>query len=226
MLRPFALLLAFAASLALAAPAQAQANEPNVITVTGEASVEVQPDAATITFSIESEERDAAAAIRDNEERAARVLGAIRALGVPDRDISVYVLSSPTDNGRVGVRRLVAVRTDITRIAPDLAFAAAEAGSTTVPSVTFVLRDATRERAETEAMTAAAAAARAKADALAAALGVRLGPPVSVSDRSDRFTLRGISSMDTDATAAAYSVGNLTVKGEVFTRFLILDPEP
>lgn len=87
MLRPLVLAIAM---LPVAAAAQVQVTpspDAPVVTLSVQETTEVAPDIATVTAGVETIAPTAAAALAANSVKMRRVLDAIRAAGVPDRDV-------------------------------------------------------------------------------------------------------------------------------------------
>src|SRR5439155_22552531 len=79
----------FAAAVALL-PAHA---EDKLVTVTGEATVAVAPDAAVIRLGVSSQDKTAREASEANAKQMTAVLAAIKDSGIADRDIQTSRLS-------------------------------------------------------------------------------------------------------------------------------------
>ena len=77
----------------LAAPALAQTAPPPAISVTGEATVSVAPDLAQIDGGVTSEAKTAREASEANNAAMGKVLLALKAAGIEERDIQTSRLS-------------------------------------------------------------------------------------------------------------------------------------
>ncbi len=88
-MRPLLSLLLMLASL----PSLAQQAQPPRITVTGEATVYVQPDKILINLGVETWDKDVVVAKTKNNETMGKTVAAIKALGVADKDIQTDQLS-------------------------------------------------------------------------------------------------------------------------------------
>ena len=81
--------LAFGFLVVFTACSGVQAAENNVrqITVTGDADVLVKPDEAVVRFSVQTKDKDLDDSVSQNDSRTARVLRALKKLGVSARHI-------------------------------------------------------------------------------------------------------------------------------------------
>jgi uncharacterized protein YggE len=171
------------------APSAAIANSsitPAILT-SGDAMVSKKPDLAIVTAGIESQQGTAAAAQSDLASKAAKLIARIKALGVPDQDLStagywvgpVYNTTGQTITGYRAGEQLRAKWHSVDSVGKVLDAVVQEGGATNV-TVGFGLADP--KSAEAEARTLAIGDARAKASAMASAAGVRLGQVIQVSD--------------------------------------------
>jgi uncharacterized protein YggE len=174
--------------LAAAMPARAQerAVPPVVpmISVTGTASRDVEPDRAILTVGVTTEKPNAADASSENAKTASAIVDEIKAAGIEPKDIQTSALSlSPTYSpgtqnapSRItGYRasNLVTVRVrSLAGVGPLLQRLAAK-GITNLSSPTFEVSNA--DAIVDELRGEAAKDARRKADLYVAALGVKLG---------------------------------------------------
>jgi len=165
------------------------AQEPGVITVSGEGTINVVPDVANVSLGVENQENSPAEAQARNNAIMADVLSAIMALGVDESDIqTAWFNMSPVYDWTGPERRVmgymvsnninVTVR-DIDMVGAILA-AAAEAGANTGSNVSFGLLD--NSPAYNQALAQAVADAKGKAQTIAQALGVNLGRVVHVGE--------------------------------------------
>jgi uncharacterized protein len=156
---------------------------------TGDATVSLKPDLATVFASIESQQMTASSAQADLAAKAATLIARIKALGVADADLSttgywvgpVYAPDGQAVSGYRASEELQVKWHDVTTVGKALDAIVQEGGATQV-SVGFSLADP--KAAQAEARSQAIAEARAKAQAMASAAGVNLGPVVRVSDLS------------------------------------------
>jgi uncharacterized protein YggE len=171
--------------------AQVEGTTPeHTISVSGTGKVTVVPDQATIRLGV-IVERKTATEVREVAAAAmTKVIAAIRALGIVERDISTSLVSlglvyDYPQNGTPRIRGYqlsnivtVLVR-DLDAIGAVLDDSVA-AGATSVDGISFQLSD--RTAAEADAREAAVKDARAKADTLARVAGVRVGGVAQISE--------------------------------------------
>lgn len=159
-----------------------------LLTAFGQSELRVQPDLAELRVGVETEASTADQAREENASRTNKVIGAIKALGIPERQIqtSMYQIEpvrrfppgqQPPTTGLppiVGyrVRNVVSVRTTNFQLIGRIIDNSIRAGANTVDGVQFMLQDERyiRERALQEAV----AEARSNAQAMAKTLGLRL----------------------------------------------------
>lgn len=174
----------------LRAADDSQKPERRTLTVTGTADVTVAPDICYISFAVETNNRKAGDAYKDNVELMNRINAAIKAQGVESKDMQTTNFSiAPnyqyTEKGKriflgyrvyntlyIGVRNLSKV--------PDVLDAAIDAGALDVGGITFTVEDSKKytEEVRREALRNA----RKKAEESAQILGFKLGTPISVSE--------------------------------------------
>ncbi len=179
------------AILALLPVLPAAAGEPPVIRVSGEATLQVEPDRAQIEFGVISEAPSAERAAADSAEKLAATIAALRrVLGSEGRiETRGYSLSPryrhvPKSGQRelVGysASNVVAITTDDLDAVGPLIDAATAQGANTIQQLRFTLKDESAVRLR--ALRRAAEAARAKADAIAAALELEVVRVISVEE--------------------------------------------
>jgi hypothetical protein len=190
--------LLLAAFAALSAPAYAQAPGPLapaegiVIQTTGE--VRVKPDLATVQAGIVSEGKTAAEALAKNTPALAKLIEAVKAAGVAERDLSTSQVSltprmtqpgsssspqprAPRIDGYEARTGITVIVRDIGKAGP-LIDALAAAGANDMSGISFGLAEP--EKAKHAARAKAAEAARGRASLYAERLGVKLGELVSI----------------------------------------------
>ena len=177
------------AVFSLACPA---ASEAPVIRVTGEATLSVEPDRATVDVGVTTEDPKAGRAAQRNADKAAATIQALReAFGKTLQIQTVnYSLTPryryPKDGGpreQEGFTASNVVRVEtrkLDRVGRIIDIATSK-GANRVERLHFDLADEEPTRAE--ALRQAAATARAKAEAIAAALDLKLGRVISVEER-------------------------------------------
>lgn len=195
-LRPLLLALSLAVALPMTANAQNQtdfafsAQEGTLLSVSATADATRVPDVATISTGVVTQAADANAAMRANAVQMDKVMSAIRAAGIAERDIQTsginlnpqykYVENQPpsivgyqaSNNVNVKVR-------DLSKLGKVLdAFVANGANQINGPSFEVDKPD----EAYDEARLAALKKAQARADTYAGALGLKVRRIVSVSE--------------------------------------------
>ncbi len=191
-------IIPFAAAVVLAVPAFGQSAVQTVtmdrgITAMGTGEVRVTPDIGEVQFGVVTEATTAAEARQENATRVARVISAVKALGIPDSAIrtSIFQLEPvrrfPTPNQpQIGeppivgyqVTNIVTVRTPKLDLVPRIIDAAVGAGANRVDNISFTVSNDAAPRQQ--ALRNAVADARANAEAMASQLGVKLGRVLSV----------------------------------------------
>jgi uncharacterized protein YggE len=168
----------------------------HTISVNGMGRVIVSPDVADIQVGVTLTRPTVKAARADAAAAMTKVVAALRAAGIADKDIQTSVLSlSPTyDYSKSGQGKITgyqlsnavsATVRDLDRIS-DALDGAMSAGATTVGGITFRVDDPAS--AQAQARDQAMAQARAKADQLATAAGVRITGVASISESSSAPT--------------------------------------
>jgi hypothetical protein len=220
--------------------ARAQSDDTrNTLRVTGEGTVRVAPDRASVRFGIVTEAETAEAARQQNAEAASAALNAVRDLGVPEARIQMQTLSLQPrreydpdteryeERGYEAQRRLVVDVDSLDRV-PTLVTRVVQQGANRLEGVSYDLQD--RRAVRNEALQAAASNARSKADALAETLGVRIVGVRSVREQ-DRATISFNTSLDVRGQEAAsapepdaYAPGEIDVSATVEVVFTFRNP--
>ena len=230
-------LLALALVIGSAVPHKALAEDPvgspRLISVTGEAELQVKPDMATISFGVETQSETAQAAQQANASKMSAVVNALSAKGIAKDDIQtsnfslypVYEWQGDKEGKQVltGYRcnNSVVVRIkNIGNIGP-IIDAATVAGANSIGGIRFGVLD---PKPHQDALLAQAVKnARAKADIMAEAAGVNI---VSVHKISDGYT--NVSSIDekewrvmADAASSSTPVepGSVTIRASVYVEY-------
>lgn len=208
-----------AGSIALAQPSPAPAENGNTVSVSGSAQVALKPDIAYVTLGVLSADSDFKKAGAANDTAMAKVLSAVKAQGVEDKDIQTvnysinprYSADGKTITGyevnnsvRVKVRsldKLGAVLSDATT-----------AGANSAYGLSFDVED--REAAYNQALTMAIKDAKQRAETLAKSAGTTLGTVLSVSE-SGGYTPYPIFVTWDKAAASPMSPGSLNVTASV-----------
>jgi uncharacterized protein YggE len=187
-------LIATASAIALlgAVPALAEVIPPPSISVSGEASVSVPPDTAQIEAGVSSAARTAREAAEANNAAMGKVLLALKAAGIEDKDVQTsrlslqpqYAPNRPPPNVIIGYQagnRVTVRLRDVAKLA-GVIDALVGAGANEIGGVSFTVSAASKLL--DEARGQAIADARRKAEIYAAAAGVTLGTPLSISEDS------------------------------------------
>ena len=207
----------FAAAIALA-PARAV---EKLVTVTGEATVAIAPDAAVIRIGVTSQDKTAREASDANAKQMTAVLAAIKDTGIAERDIQTSRLSLQPqyDPNKGGNARLtgfqannqVTVRIrDIDKLATVLDRAIAS-GANEMSGIEFVVSE--QSKMLDQARDDAIADARRKAELYAKAAGAKLGNVVSISEEGPAAQPRPMQAMR--AGAAPIAPGEQTLRSIV-----------
>lgn len=194
-----AALLVVALSSPALGPRQTLAVDPagsapeHTISVSGTGRVTIAPDVADLRLGVQvtkptvKEARDLAATAMT------KVIAALRAAGIAERDIQTTILSlqpvytypsdgtAPKLNGYQVTNTVMATVRNLDRLA-DAVDGAMAAGATTIDGITFRVADPTA--AQAQARAAAMADAKAKAQALASAAGVSITGVAQISEGS------------------------------------------
>lgn len=187
-IRKMTLIAALAAASALqlgAGPALAKDKDrPGRITITGEGTVMVSPDMASLTLGVSSQAATAAEALAANTTQLAAVLERLKAAGIAERDLQTSGLNlgprqeysndgkPPKIVGYEASNMLNVQVRDLGKLGGILDSAVGD-GANTFNGLTFALTDPAP--ALDEARAKAVAEARRKAEQIASASGVSLG---------------------------------------------------
>ena len=218
-------LSALALAVAMIAPNLALADTaPGMITVTGEASVTVVPDLATVSLGVMTIGDTAGAALSANSADVQAVMDRLKAAGIDAKDIQTsnqslnpnYMTSDGSQAPKIQnytAQNLVTVtvrKLDTTGAVLD---AAVKDGANTLNGLTFGLAD--QRWAQDKARAAAVADAKAKANLLAAAAGVTLGSIISISEGGQSQGPMPMFRMAADSAAVPVSGGTLDISASV-----------
>ena len=156
------------------------------ITVTGTGSVSAVPNEAQFSLGVTTKGQTAREALAANSAQMRELIDAVKAAGVPERDIKTQDVSVgagyEADGKEAGywARNSLSVRiTDLER-APAILDAASRAGANEVYGPSLSRSD--RETLESTALKRAVANARARAEVLADAAGVSLGDVTAIAE--------------------------------------------
>ncbi|MBC7583942.1 MAG: SIMPL domain-containing protein [Tardiphaga sp.] len=184
------ILFALAGTL-IGSPALAQVVPPPSISVSGEGTVSVPPDMALIDGGVSSEAKTAREASEANNAAMGKVLLALKAGGLDEKDVQTARLSlqpqyvqqtRPGPNVISGYRasnRVTIRLRDVTKVAATID-TLVSSGANEIGGINFMVEKASKLL--DEARLEAVADARRKAEIYAKAAGVSLGMPVSISE--------------------------------------------
>jgi uncharacterized protein YggE len=170
------------------------------VRVAGTAEVKVVPDRAVIEVGVEKQDPSASAAKHAEDAAARRILAALRAGGIDEKDIQTTYLSLQPRSSyvkKVRVSYFVAQQTmaitvrDLSQL-DALLESLVKAGGNRVDSIGYETSDLRKYR--DQARELAVKAAREKAEALAKALGQDIGKAQTIEEASDNEYSRGLTS--------------------------------
>lgn len=222
----------------LAGPARAQdVPDDRAVRVSGEATVRVAPDQATVRFGIVSRAETAEDARSQNATAARNAMNAVRELGVPEEKMRMETLQlrprreynpetqTHEEKGYEAIRLVVVEVEDLEQL-PSLVTRVVQRGANRLEGIEYGLRD--RTAARNDALRQAARAARDKAELLATTLGVALGPVQAISEESfgfdapsARLEMQYAKTAGADAAPEpdAYAAGEIEVRATVQVTF-------
>ncbi|HEY2069783.1 MAG TPA: SIMPL domain-containing protein [Rhizomicrobium sp.] len=188
--------------LVVAAPCAAQQAPGRVIEMTGQGSVAVMPDQAMVTGGVVSDAKAAADAVAANSRTMNRVVAALKAMGIPDKDIHTtrfdlepqYAAADaksgqPRHIAGYEATNGVSVRLDDINRAGAVLDTLIAAGANQSVNVDFDIKD--RKPALAEARKKAAQDALERAQAYAGTLGDALGPVLSITEGQGDYVMAG-----------------------------------
>ena len=208
----------------------------HTITVGGEGKVTVKPDLAHVQLGVQIQKPTAKAARDAAAVAMSNVVGAIKKLGVDDKDIQTTQVSlnavydypnnaAPVLRAYQLTNQVVVTVRDLTKIT-DVVDDAVTAGATSVDGISFDVAD--RTAAEAQAREAAAKDARAKADVYAKTLGLAISGVASVSEQistpvwyGQNYAASAAGSATDKAVPTPVQAGSTDVTISVTVSFLI-----
>jgi hypothetical protein len=237
----FAVLLSACSGVAAAQSTSEESNDvtqmpPRTITVTGSGKTVLSPDIAYINIGVQTEGKDAAQAVSDNNQNTQQVIDALLATGVAEEDIqttnfNIYPRQEYDPQGQptgeityvVNNTVYVTVR-DLDQVG-DLLNTAVASGANTIHGIQFDVDD--NAEALSDARVAAIKNAETIASELANAAGVTLGEIHSISTLTGGYPVpmfegRGGGGTPVMAEAAVpISPGQMIVTVDVTVIYLI-----
>ena len=220
-----------------AAPAPAAEPMPRTISTTGDAVVNVVPDEVIVGLGVETFAAKLEGSKKLNDERAARLVKAIKAAGVEERHIRTDTLqleiryrSNRPSEGIDGyyARRSYSVTLKDPKRIEDLLDSALNSGANQILGIDYRSSELRKHRDAARKM--AIKAAREKAEALSAELNARIGAPRTISEGSagyapwaGRYNLAQNSIQDMGGAAAegaeATPFGQIAITAQVSVTF-------
>jgi len=208
--------------------------EPRRILTTGFASLTLAPDEARVTIGVVTRGETAEEASRKNSEVMTRVIGALKGLGLTEREIQTRWLSVNAEydcsGGRCTVSGYVATNTVEVRLRSERFQLISEvvdrtvaAGANLVQGVHFSVSEERRRSVEEELMRAAIADARRKAQRAAEELGARITGVLYVDLSVDQIPYPVVTAVGRAESGAGTPVvpGEVTVTARVQVSFEI-----
>ncbi|RDZ29747.1 DUF541 domain-containing protein [Lysobacter silvisoli] len=168
------------------------ATDGTLLSVSAQAEVKRVPDIATVSTGVVTQATDANAAMRANADQMAKVVAAIKAAGIAERDIQTsginlnpqyrYAENQPPQiTGYQASNNVNVVIRDIAKVGKILD-ALVATGANQINGPTFDIDEKIKEVAYDEARQAAVAKAQARAEMYAKTLGLKVRRIVSVSE--------------------------------------------
>jgi uncharacterized protein YggE len=196
----------------------------------GEGEVSVRPDVAVVMAGVEAEGKDLAALTAQVDAQTRKVLAALAAAGVAERDVLTtrhdLQVNRPWRDGVQGpisgytvVQEVRVTVRDVAKLGGVLDRVLA-AGANALRGLSFEKENPAPERAA--ALAAAVAAARVKAEAVAKAAGVQLGEVLSVSESAVAQPLPNVRmALAREGAGAAPAAGDVRIPAAVEVVFAI-----
>lgn len=217
-------------SAALALPLATSAlADGNFITVTGEATVEVTPDMATISLGVTTTGANAVEAMAANSKALQTVIDRLKASGVEARDLQTANLSlypnwasggesySAQSIADYTASNMLNVRVRALDTLGSVLDASITDGANTLNGITFEL--AVPGPALDQARVAAVADARARATVLVGAAGTKLGKIISVTENVGYSTPSPMFRSEGSDDKVAVAAGQIGMMSSVMVTF-------
>jgi uncharacterized protein YggE len=212
---------------ALAAPIAVRAAD-RLVTVTGEGSIAVAPDAAVLRIGVSTQAKTAADASDANAHRMAAVLGAIKDSGVAERDVQTAWLSLQPqyDSSKPGAPHLigfqvtnqVTVKVRDIKALPIMLDRAITAGANEMSGIEFIVSG--QSKLLDQVRDQAIADAHRKADLYVKAAGGHLGHVVTITEEGAPPPMRPVvTAMRSGAVPVA--PGEQTLKASVTVSYAL-----
>jgi uncharacterized protein YggE len=197
------------------------------ISVNGTGLAYLTPDMAYVNIGVHTEGKSAAAVVDDNNTQTQKVIAALKAFKIDDKDFKTINFSiypqqvydsqgKPTGEITYTVDNTVYVTVRDLKTLGDLLDAVVKAGANSINGIQFDVAD--KSKAYSDARKAAVANAQATAQELAAAAGVTLGAVQTISTYSNAPTPvydGGVIMKAVEAAAVPVSPGQMTITVDV-----------
>src|SRR5690242_6622693 len=200
-----------------------------LVTVTGEASVSVAPDAAVIRVGVSTPAKTAGEASDANAQKMMAVLGAIKNSGVADRDVQTGWLSVQPqyDSSKPGAPHLIGfqVTNQVTvkirdiKSLPALLDRAIAAGANEMSGIEFVVSE--QSKMLDKARDVAIADAHRKAELYVKAAGGRLGEVVAITEEGAPAPVRPVMAAMRAGSAVPVAPGEQTLRANVTVSYAL-----
>lgn len=232
------LALSLATSAMLGSMAWGQKSDIPLVTTTGSAEIKVVPDLADLRFEVEVRNLVLAVARKAHGERMKRLIAAMKAAGVEDKELKTsQVIITPvykreersvaeTDTLHYfSVNQTLNCTIKDPKKVPDLTSAAVEAGATSVGAVQ--LRSSQLRKYRDEARAMAVKAAKEKAMALTEQLGSKIGKPHQINENYAQAYFAGFQNTaragaaPDEAGESNFVPGTISITAEVTVSFVI-----
>jgi uncharacterized protein len=206
---------------------------PPMISVTGEATVSVTPDLATIDGGVTSEAKTAREASDANNKAMGAVLQALKASGIAEKDMQTARLSLQPQSapnrvsgpvqitGYRATNHVTVTLHDVTQVAATIDTLVG-AGANDISGVNFSVSQASKLLDDARAQ--ALADARRKAEIYAKAANVALGAPLSISEGTSPGPMPMYSRALSAAAPTPIAVGEETLHVVVEVSYAIKQP--
>ncbi len=199
-----------------------------LVTVTGEATVAIAPDAAVIRIGVNSQGKTARDASDANAKQMTSVLAAIKDAGVADRDVQTSRLSLQPqyDPNKGGTARLLGFQVtnqltikihDIDKL-PSFLDRAIAAGANEMSGIEFVVSE--QSKLLDQARDDAIADGHRKAELYAKAAGARIGQVLSIVEEGSSAPPRPIQAMR--ASGVPIAPGEQTLRASVSITYALI----
>lgn len=213
-------------------PAALASSDQKRLQVSGTAVVTASPDIAYITLGVETQDPSAEKAAQDNANIMARVMAALRDLGLTEKEVStsgynIYgstqVINRGSDREETVTTYYVQNRINITTQDLDnlgeIIDRAVKAGANQVQGIRFDVQD--KQALQLEALRLAVRQGRAKAEAMAEAAGLVLGDLLTMNESYSTYApmVTAVAYRADAAVGTAINPGDVEVSATVQMKF-------